>query len=340
MRDPKTEHFLNAGNYKWKYVEKIPFKEIDIKASLENPARLHQTVNEEAALGYALAMEAGDEFPALVLLTQDPAASVLPYLIATGVHRFWAARDHKIRDWFDAYVVTEADGYRRKSLIRRLNILESAIGVTMKDRIAQALQDHKENPEISLQVLAGEWHLKIETLKAAQAMEEALERGRKFGYALDNGKVKLTQKSIMALGQIHLNKPFERACNYALLSGATTNDIVDLCKEIKKTRDEPAAMAAVDRATMTQAEKQLAAHARGGRVPIQPASAFFGDIRRLHNQADKGLERLHLASYSDRNVARSLCEQTITLMKRVLAALDHIDRIERPGSEPRPPIVH
>jgi hypothetical protein len=340
MRDPKTEHFLDSGNYKWRYVEKVDFAEIDLKASLENPARLHRTVNEDVALSYALAMEAGDEFPAIVLLTLDSTTSILPYLIATGVHRVTAAKDYQIRDWFDAYVVAEADAYRRTSLTRRLNIIEG-YGVTMKDRIAQALQDHKEHPDVSLGALAKDWHLKLDTLKTAKATQSAVDRGRRFGYTLDDGKLKLTQKSIQSLGLIHSDKVFDRAAHFAIVNAAPTNDIVDLCKEIKKTRDEGAALAAVDRASLAAAEKRLQARARHGKISPAPASLFFGDCRRINNQADRGIDRLHLAAYPDRNAARSLCQQTIELMKRVLAALDHIERIEMPtAASPSAEMVH
>jgi hypothetical protein len=326
MRDPKTEQFLDAGGYRWAYVEKVDFSEIDMKASQENPARLYRTVDEDRALGYALAMEDGADFPAIVLLTLDTSASVLAYLIATGVHRVSAAQIIN-RTSFDAYVVTEADAYRRMSLIRRLNIIEG-YGVSGKDRIAQALQMQHEYPDLTLATLAKDWNLKLDTLKQARATQSAIDRGRRFGYALDDGKLKLTQKSILALNQIHSDKVFDRAAHFAIVNAAPTSDIVELCKEVKKTRDETTALATVDRASLAAAEKRLQARARHGKVPPAPASMFFGDCRRINNQADKGIERLHLAAYPDRSAARSLCEQTIALMKRVLAALDHIERIE------------
>jgi hypothetical protein len=340
MQDPKTEQFLTAGRYKWQYTAKVNFSEIDIKASMENPARLYRTVNEEVAFSYALAMEAGDAFPAIVLLTLDSETSVLPYLIATGVHRVYGAREHKVRDWFDAYIVTEGDAYRRTSLIRRLNIIEG-YGVSLKDRIAQALQDQRDFPDVSLSALANDWHLKLETLKQAKATQTAVDRGRRFGYSLDDGKLKLAQRSILALGQIHSDKVFDKATHYAIVNGASTNEISELCQEIKRTRDEAASLAAVDRAAFAAAEKRLQAKARHGKVSPAPASQFFGDCRRINNQADKGIERLHLAAYPDRASARSLCQQTIELMRRVLAALDHIERIEAPTTaRPTAQAVH
>lgn len=331
MRDPKTENFLNSGNYKWKYHEKIKFDEIDIKASLENPARLYQTVDEERALSYALAMEAGDQFPAIVLLTIDSTAtSILPYLIATGVHRVHGAIEHKVRDWFDAYVVAEADGLRRISLIRRLNILEG-YGVSITDRVAQALQMNRDFPELSLASLAKDWHVKADTLKAAKSFQATVKRGLQFGHALDDGRMK--QKSINALGQIHSNVVFDKAAHFATLNSASTSDIVDMCQDIKKTRDEASALAIIEHATVKAAEKRMANKAIHAKVPAAPASKFFGMMRGLINQAEKGLERLHLAAY-DNKVGHSLCEQVEQLLQRVKAELDRIKRIEKPGPSP------
>lgn len=81
MKDQKTEQFLEQGGYHYEYHPHVDFSEIDLKASYENPARLLRRVDEDRAISYALAMEEGTEFPAIVLLTHDgiPPAQ---YLIA------------------------------------------------------------------------------------------------------------------------------------------------------------------------------------------------------------------------------------------------------------------
>jgi hypothetical protein len=141
----------------------------------------------------------------------------------------------------------------------------------------------------------------------------------------------MSQTSILALNQIHSDKVFDKAAHFAVVNGASTNDISALCKEIKKTRDESSALAAVDQAATVAADKRMQARAKHGRISPAPASMFFGDCRRINNLADKGIERLHLAAFPDRKAARSLCEQTIALMRRILAAFDHIDRLEMPA---------
>jgi len=163
MRETKTENWLNAGGYKWEYVEKVDFKKIDIEGSRSNPARLLKKVNEEIGWDYAYAMERGDEFPAIILLTLD--GSKFQYLIATGVHRHFAY-DANGKTSCDAYVVSEGDQYRRELLIRRANTYEG-YGVTHDDRILQALEMHQSYPEITMTQLAKEWGLKLDTIKIA-----------------------------------------------------------------------------------------------------------------------------------------------------------------------------
>jgi hypothetical protein len=74
MRDPKTEQYLTNGGWKWEYVERVEFREIDVAASKENPSRLLRRVNDDVALGYGLAMKAGDQFPAIVLTVILPSS--------------------------------------------------------------------------------------------------------------------------------------------------------------------------------------------------------------------------------------------------------------------------
>src|SRR5215475_4784303 len=133
MIDPKTEQYLTQGAWKWKLHKQVPFTDIDLKASYDNPSRMLTRIDDERVQAYGLAMESGVEFPAIVLLVLDPAKSSFKYLIATGVHRVSAA-DLCGLTAFDAYVVTEPDEYRHELLIRQLNTIEGN-GISIRDRI-------------------------------------------------------------------------------------------------------------------------------------------------------------------------------------------------------------
>jgi len=332
MKDIKTENFLTAGQYKWRYYPKIDFSEIDIKTSKDNPARLLRRVDEDRAISYGLAMEDGTEFPAIVLLTIDGAPPPLKYIIATGVHRYEAATLAHLTS-FDAYVVVEADNYRRESLIRQLNTIEGH-GVSIDDRVAQILQLHETYPEHSLKQLASEWNLPENRVKNAHAAQQAIQRGLRFGHDFVNGKVKLTQTALLALGGIHSDVVFAKAAHFATVSGASTGDIVTTCRDIKNTRDETSGLAVVTNANDAIVKRNMQSRAKHGRPATQPATAFFGNCRKLTNQADHGIDRLYLSAYSDKLVARVLCEETIKVLKRVIDELDRIERTEKSAARP------
>jgi len=50
MRHTITEQYLNKGHFKHTYVKHIPFTEIDLEASADNPARITRKLDEELAI--------------------------------------------------------------------------------------------------------------------------------------------------------------------------------------------------------------------------------------------------------------------------------------------------
>jgi hypothetical protein len=322
MKDPKTEQFLSQGNWKWQYNERVPFSDIDIEASEVNPARIVRRVDDERVQTYGLAMEEGCEFPAIVLLTLDPAASSFKYLIATGVHRVEAAKLADISK-FDAYVVVEPDQYRQEVLIRQLNTIEGH-GVSIRDRILQIVQLHETYPAHSLPTLAKEWHLPIKTVRSYWNEQQAVNRAKKFGYDLKNNKI--PQRTIIALNSIHSDPVFEKATHYVAITGANVTETEELVKEIKKTRDENAALAIVERHAKMAADRKLQTQAKHARIESGAATRFMQSARTLQNLLDKGIENLHFTAHPRRDLARSLAEQLIQDLKRVVADLDRIER--------------
>ena len=341
MKDPKTENFLNSGGYKWRYVQNIDFAEIDIEELKNNPARLYKKVDQDRAINYAIAMERGDEFPAIMVLTLDPDVSRFLYLIATGVHRH-AAYDTLGRTSCDAYVVMEGDKYRRESLIRRANIIEG-YGVSHDDRIAQALQMHETYPEIPMVQLAQDWGVKADTFKTAVIEQKAIERGSRFGHNFTGGRIKLPQRSILALNTIHSDVVFDRAASFALETGATTAEIIDLCKDAKKARDDKSGLDIVTQAAEAVVRRRNMQRVQHTRPPRAASSKFFHGMRGLNSLAGQGIEKLYLSGHPDRSGFRMMCDETIATIKRVIDAIDHLDRVEgntKPNRQPQGQALH
>jgi hypothetical protein len=337
MRDPKTEQFLTNGAWKWKYHERVPFSEIDLKASRENPSRLLGKLDEDRVCSYGLAMERGDKFPPLVLLGLDPATSAFKYLIATGCHR-QAAADLCGLDGFDAYVVHEADQYRQEVLIRQLNTIEG-YGVTPRDQVLQILHLFETYPGHSLQTLAKEWNLKHSMVKNVAAEQAAIKRARSFGYEFPKNAKFPTKGIMVALNGIHSDATYQKTLDLVTMhSGVTSAEADEVIREVKKTRTDEAAFEVVERHIEALDSRKKKDKAKHGRIKATQAGKFFQDARRLNNLLDKGIEKLHLSAHPDRPSAAILAQELIDNLKRVIADIERIERIERPvATKARPP---
>ena len=93
MKELKVENYLKRGNFRHEYRTFVPFAEIDIKASKENPARLTTAVDDVRVTKYGIEMIDDVPFPAIVLLNLPVVSSdnktgpAFKWIIATGVHR-------------------------------------------------------------------------------------------------------------------------------------------------------------------------------------------------------------------------------------------------------------
>jgi flagellar biosynthesis GTPase FlhF len=328
MKDPKTEQYLTHGQWAWDYHERVPVAEIDMAASETNPARLHRRLDDDRAIQYGMEMKAGVEFPAIVLLnlTDSPG---FKYLVATGMHRLkgaWATD----KTWFDAYVVTEADIYRRDYLTRHLNAIEGR-GMTMAEQITQALALHEAYPSKSLGLIAKEWNLKLSTLQVEMAAKRSRLRARKYGFDLDRAKV--PQKAAVALGSIHSDVVFEKAAEFVATTGGVQNsEVRDMAAEIKKARDEKSQLAIVDKYREAAEEKTRRAKAKHGRIRPAAANRVIADARRLNNQIDKPLVDMHVAALENRPDALILIDDLIDNLKRFRAELERAERMSVPLS--------
>jgi hypothetical protein len=321
MKDPKTEQYLTAGNFKWDYAKKVLFRDIDLKASEDNPSRLLRSLNQEVAITYGLAMERGDEFPAIVLLGGRENGK---YLIATGVHRVAGAQLANI-DHFDAYVVIEPDGYREEVLIRQLNIFEG-YGVSIQDRINQILLLHEKYPDKPLAQLAREWNLKEATVKSAWHAVSALKRGERCGYDFTRAKVPKSMQ--VALNGIHSEVVYQKAAQLAITPGVNGGDIDTMVREIKKApREEAAGLAIVDRYAHEATQRRIQSKAKHGRISPIAAHKLIGDCKRVLNQIDKGMDHLHLSALVNPYSALLVVEETMKYLKSVAAELERLKRI-------------
>jgi hypothetical protein len=324
MLDPKTENFLTRGNWSWKYHDIVEFSKIDLKHSRENPARLNRKIDEDRTVHYAMEMQNGVEFPAVVLLHPSDNGK-FPYDVATGMHRLTAADVADLTS-FDAYVVTEPDQYRREVLVRQLNTIEGQ-GVTVRESILQIIMLHEKYPERSLNALAKEWGLKSGSVHAVWRAESAKRRARQFGFDFD--RAKLTQGASGALAGIHSDRVFKEAASFIVNHVPPTATIDEMCRELRTVRDESDSLAIIEKFRDAEEERQARNRAKHARTSPAPAHKLIGNARRFNNQVSKGLEHLYIASLPGTMQAKVVLEELITNAKRVLAEIERIDSLRK-----------
>jgi hypothetical protein len=324
MRDPKTEAYLNRSKSKWEYKAKVDFDKIDLKHSAENPARLAAKIDEDRAIHYGLEMEAGVEFPAIVLLTPSDNGK-FPYDVATGMHRIEGALCAR-KTGFDAYVVTEPDAYRREVIIRQLNTLEGR-GVTVRESILQVIALHEKFPEKSLTALSKDWGLKFSAISAAWRAEAARKRALNAGYNLDRMRVGQTVATM--LNTIHSDRVFTKVLELIQEHNPNATIIDELCKRLRSVRDENDAIGIVNQYREGEIEKAERTRARHGRVNTIPATKLIANARRFNNAVAKGLEHLYLSSLTTpaTRTAVVTLEELIANAKRVLNEVERIEKL-------------
>lgn len=329
MEHPITEQYLKQGLFKYEYFKRAAIAEIDMDKSEKNPARMQKKLDQDRAVGYGLAMDGGTEFPAIVLMNHEAPHGKFKFEVATGIHRInGALLAHRAH--FDAYVVTEADQYRREVLVRQLNTLEGR-GVSEEEKIQHVLWLNEHYPSKPLALLSKEWNLKIGTVQAAANEQKARARARRFNY--DFARQKVPQKMAIILNSIHSDIIFAKALEVVLTIGyLQTNDVRDMANEIKKARDEKLALEIVDR--WRKIAEQRATASRAKRVRVSPSAMvkFLGDVRRCNGHFDKPITELHVGTLDERDlvVAQAQVNELQNHLKSLQAELERVIQASKP----------
>ncbi len=317
MKDQRTENFLARGAWKWAYHAKVSFSDIDIKSSRENPARHDRLIDDDRVIHYAMEMESGVEFPAIVLI--GPAENnKFKHEVATGMHRLTAAETAG-RTSIDAYLVTETEPYRREVLARQLNTIEGH-GTTTAEEIRNIISLHRRYPERSLAELSREWNLKLGTVQTAWSAFQGRERARIAGFDLDRAKV--PQKTAQRLNSIHSDRVFAAATALVVDRGFNSTVAEEMIVELRKFRNEDDQIGVILKLRQDEEQRVEKQKARTARTPIGPASLLIGHVKKFNNQVAKGLDRLYLDALSKPGILRANLEEMIENGKRLIAELD------------------
>lgn len=324
MKEPKVENYLKRGQYKHSF-QVVPLADIDMVASKENPARLTTAIDMNRVNKYGCEMLDGVDFPAIVLLNLPP-DSPFKWIIATGVHRTCAALEAELKQ-LDAYCVVEGDEYRREVLFKQLNTLEGT-GVPIDEQIRLVIDIHIKRG-IALKQLASEWDLKEEALKFALADHRARHRGDEHGW--DFKKLKIPQRTYLALNRLHSNVTYEAAAKCAVFHKLTPSTVDEMVREVVRAKSEAEAGEKINTYRDAAIKEAAKSTARIARLPPAPANKMLNDAKAFCRHLDPGIEKLYLKSLSDPKRAVMILQQVIDRAKDVITALERIQREEPPS---------
>lgn len=99
--DEKYEKVLRDAGLKFDCSSRVPIKQINLKASMDNPGRMKEKFNTDTVDDYAEAMKRGASFPYVVCVETDNGLELL-----TGVQRTMAAEKAK-RRYIGMYIITK-----------------------------------------------------------------------------------------------------------------------------------------------------------------------------------------------------------------------------------------
>jgi hypothetical protein len=246
--------------------------------------------------------------------------------VATGMHRINGAQMAG-KKGFDAYLVTEADLFRRETLIRQLNQLEGK-GLTHQETLQHILHLH-ETFNKPLAQLSREWNVKVQTLQNAANERRARLRARRFGTDFDRQKV--PPSSMIALNGIHSDIVFERAAELAAYTpGVRVDDVKDLVADIKKARTEGDQLAVVDKYKEEAENRIRAAQAQKGRTKSVAVVRVMRNVKALNNQLGRPFPELHVAAMEDKAGGVLVVKALLVNLERFITEIERADRMSKP----------
>lgn len=298
VSDHQAEAILNFCEVTW-IVKKISMEDIDWDASRANHARLWQHENADVVVQYVTAMEAGDEFPLVVV-----EASENGFIILGGNRRMAAMKELGDTDLM-AYVLKPLATLRREVVIRSLNSRHGE-GISREERMAQSVHmvlscDVAIKDAARLQSLT--YRSVLDHVKAAKVTQRLAKVG------LDVSK--LPTQHLAAISQISHDSQAQRLARVVLEhkpSLIETRDIVAVVQaspSVKKTvqridefesqLEAARAIAAVEERTIQRPIWRRFTMALGGLATIlEQRGNTLDELQVLPEDAESVIERANL----------------------------------------------
>ena len=135
------DSLLQKHNMNYVFEPNFPLSDIEMNSSLDNNARLDEKISRDWVSQYAIDMEHGDRFPALILVRSGASK---PAVVVDGNHRLVAAVEAELKT-FGAYVIQGRPGTRAINDLTMIANTTHGRPNTTEDRLQHALHQIQIN---------------------------------------------------------------------------------------------------------------------------------------------------------------------------------------------------
>lgn len=296
MKHSVLEAWLASRGYPFRYVESVAIDAILVDDAAKENIRLGVPLNEERVMTYAIELENGAHFPAIVLWP----AKAGHYVVANGLHRLEAFKLHGKLKAIDAYVIESSDPVVLEVLRRTVNVMEGE-ALPMEQRIEHALR------LIELQHSIAD-AARLEAVPAnrlAQAVALSKVRPRLARAGVNVRDLCLSGPTLASMNSIPRDRHLAAAVRLAHEARLSSDEIKLLVREIRAASDDTVA----DETLVAWHERHADTIARAQKGTIRPPGS---PIRRLDS----------LFAQSARLLAGGVAEKGIALLSgRELTAM-------------------
>jgi hypothetical protein len=223
-RDLKWEKILDDREFTY-ILSEVQLSAIDETRSQQNQARIGKPIDDDLVAQYTIALEAGDEFPAIILADQSPRKM----LVVDGNHRY-AAHKNSNRTKIWAYIISGASHSAITLLTYEANAKHGKM-TSQSERLEQAL--HLIDGNVSAEEAARRLGLPVSKVRDASNLNRVDQRADECGISRVQWD-KLPAASKKRLGQITTDEGFAAAAKLALDAGLKSDAVTKIVGDLNQ----------------------------------------------------------------------------------------------------------
>lgn len=268
-RSPAIEEWLDSYGVTWEYSGPVNLERFDFEKSLNNQARVFETLDEDTVTTYAEAIKRGDVFPAVVAHRPSARGRLV---MTDGNHRLYAHRRAEMAD-VPTYTITKA---KQTTVVMMTFAANTRHGkpTSHDERVHQAIW--LINNGATQEEAAAAVQLKRSDVTKAWARVQSDNRADEAG-VLRREWDAISYSSKARLNAILTDEGFRAAASLTYRANLDANQVFELVAEVNKVRSSDRQVAIVKKFEKVYSEAIQDAGAgmgTGGRRQVTPKATF------------------------------------------------------------------